>query len=176
MEDTPHTSFDLRLDCKTLLTTEQRLNAVRDWMQGFGDENIKAASRALLRKNINEQLELLGGQTLEAIDIKVFTTGKWEMSLTYSLEKELSEQKVTPWDVEAEGGINYDKLVKQFGSSHIDEALLKRFEKVTGAKPHPWLRRGYFFSHRFVEIKKVKNHKCFNFCFFFFFFDLEILM
>ncbi|KAF5859120.1 hypothetical protein ETB97_003311, partial [Aspergillus alliaceus] len=30
----------------------------------------------------------------------------------------------------------------------IDQKLLERFEKVTGHKPHRWLRRGLFFSHR----------------------------
>lgn len=36
----------------------------------------------------------------------------------------------------------------RFGSSKIDEELLQRFEKVTGQKPHHFLRRGIFFSHR----------------------------
>lgn len=65
------------------------------------------------------------------------------------------EQIVTPWDVQgqvsADGqqmGINYDTLIQQFGTKRIDEALLERFEKVTGSKPHPLLRRGLFFSHR----------------------------
>ncbi|XP_076645297.1 tryptophanyl-tRNA synthetase [Halictus rubicundus] len=60
------------------------------------------------------------------------------------------EDVVTPWDVESknEGGIDYDKLIKKFGSSKIDEELLTRFEKITGRKPHHFLRRGIFFSHR----------------------------
>lgn len=30
----------------------------------------------------------------------------------------------------------------------IDTSLLDRFERLTGHKPHRWLRRGLFFSHR----------------------------
>nr|XP_019008527.1 tryptophan-tRNA ligase [Kwoniella pini CBS 10737]OCF47308.1 tryptophan-tRNA ligase [Kwoniella pini CBS 10737] len=65
------------------------------------------------------------------------------------------EQKVTPFDVEgevdAEGkdlGIDYDKLTKRFGASIISQELLDRFERLTGQKPHPLLRRGTFYSHR----------------------------
>ncbi|KZC11183.1 PREDICTED: tryptophan--tRNA ligase, cytoplasmic [Dufourea novaeangliae] len=60
------------------------------------------------------------------------------------------EDIVTPWDVESknESGIDYDKLIKRFGSSKIDEELLARFKKITGKEPHHFLRRGIFFSHR----------------------------
>ncbi|XP_076233864.1 tryptophanyl-tRNA synthetase [Calliopsis andreniformis] len=60
------------------------------------------------------------------------------------------EDVVTPWDVSSknDSGIDYDKLIKKFGSSKIDEELLARFEKITGKKPHHFLRRGIFFSHR----------------------------
>jgi tryptophanyl-tRNA synthetase len=46
--------------------------------------------------------------------------------------------------------IDYDKLIAQFGTRPIDAALLKRFEKLTGKTPHIFLRRGIFFSHRYV--------------------------
>jgi len=64
------------------------------------------------------------------------------------------EDEVNPWDVQAASnkGIDYDKLVVKFGSTKIDEDLLKRFEKVTGHKPHHLLRRGIFFSHRDMNI------------------------
>ncbi|KAI0045069.1 tryptophanyl-tRNA synthetase [Auriscalpium vulgare] len=65
------------------------------------------------------------------------------------------EQIVTPWDVQgsvsSDGqqlAIDYDKLIDQFGTRRIDSALLERFEKLTGHKPHILLRRGMFFSHR----------------------------
>lgn len=67
------------------------------------------------------------------------------------------EQVITPWDVQgsisADGkqlAIDYDKLIDQFGTRRVDAALLERFEKLTGHRPHPLLRRGMFFSHRFV--------------------------
>jgi tryptophanyl-tRNA synthetase len=52
---------------------------------------------------------------------------------------------VTPWHVEGE--IDYDKLIKQFGTEKITADLLKKIEKVTG-DIHFMLRRGIFFSHR----------------------------
>ncbi|KAG8953983.1 tryptophan--tRNA ligase [Tulasnella sp. 424] len=65
------------------------------------------------------------------------------------------EQVVTPWDVQGgvaedgkQLGIDYDKLIVQFGTRAIDAELLQRFERLTGHKPHVLLRRGMFFSHR----------------------------
>jgi tryptophanyl-tRNA synthetase len=52
---------------------------------------------------------------------------------------------VTPWHVEGE--IDYDKLIKQFGTEKITAELLKKIEKITG-ESHFMLRRGIFFSHR----------------------------
>ncbi|MCO5585080.1 hypothetical protein L7F22_039012 [Adiantum nelumboides] len=67
-------------------------------------------------------------------------------------------QKVTPWDVEGavvngvQVAIDYTKLIKEFGTREITPELLERFEKLTGWKPHPLLRRGTFFSHRELDI------------------------
>ncbi|XP_014676867.1 PREDICTED: tryptophan--tRNA ligase, cytoplasmic-like [Priapulus caudatus] len=65
-------------------------------------------------------------------------------------EKGGTDDVVNPWEVHAtdEKGIDYDKLVKRFGSSKIDDELVQRFEAVTGHKAHHFLRRGIFFSHR----------------------------
>ena len=52
---------------------------------------------------------------------------------------------VTPWHVE--GDIDYDKLIKQFGTEKISSELLKKITKITG-EDHFMLRRGVFFSHR----------------------------
>ncbi|WP_100183326.1 tryptophan--tRNA ligase [Candidatus Nitrosotenuis aquarius] len=52
---------------------------------------------------------------------------------------------VTPWHVEGE--IDYDKLIKQFGTEKITQEILKKIEAVTG-ELHFMLRRGVFFSHR----------------------------
>eukprot|EP00299_Pterocystis_sp_00344_P013728 c6757_g1_i1.p1 GENE.c6757_g1_i1~~c6757_g1_i1.p1 ORF type:complete len:428 (-),score=114.53 c6757_g1_i1:12-1241(-) len=57
-------------------------------------------------------------------------------------------QTVTPWTVSSDDGIDYDKLIRDFGCSSINEDLLARMERVTGKPLHPWLRRGMFFSHR----------------------------
>lgn len=60
------------------------------------------------------------------------------------------EDVVDPWNVvgSADTGIDYEKLIKRFGSSKIDQELIDRFEKVTGKPAHHFLRRGLFFSHR----------------------------
>ncbi len=53
--------------------------------------------------------------------------------------------RVTPWDVS--GTVAYEKLVKEFGVELIDDALLKKLEKLAG-ELHPFLRSRYFFAHR----------------------------
>ena len=87
------------------------------------------------------------------------------------------EQVVTPWDVQgsvsSDGqqlAIDYDKLIDQFGTRRVDAALLERFERLTGHRPHVFLRRGMFFSHRRVSRRMlarwhadiVLNHREFN--------------
>ena len=52
--------------------------------------------------------------------------------------------KVTPWEVT--GDIDYDVLMKRFGTTPIDEAMIKRIAKY--GEVHPMLRRGIFYSHR----------------------------
>lgn len=68
-------------------------------------------------------------------------------------------QVVTPWDVQGgvssdgkQQAIDYDKLIDQFGTRRIDTKLLERFERLTGHKPHVFLRRGMFFSHRYARV------------------------
>ncbi|TDH67279.1 hypothetical protein CCR75_003113 [Bremia lactucae] len=63
-----------------------------------------------------------------------------------------STQLVTPWDVEAEDGVDYDKLVEQFGSTKIPPEMVTRMENLTAHKAHRYLRRGYFFSHRDLDV------------------------
>ncbi|KAL7419027.1 tryptophan--tRNA ligase [Cryptotrichosporon argae] len=65
------------------------------------------------------------------------------------------DQKITPFDVQgavdADGkelGIDYDKLANKFGAIPVDHALLERFERLTGRKPHPLMRRGTYYCHR----------------------------
>ncbi len=46
----------------------------------------------------------------------------------------------------------YCHSLGQFGSLRIDDDLLTRIEAVTKQKPHHFLRRGVFFSHRYVMV------------------------
>ena len=57
---------------------------------------------------------------------------------------------VTPWHVE--GDIDYDKLIKKFGTEKITESILDKIKRITG-EDHFMLRRGIFFSHR--EMNRV---------------------
>ena len=52
---------------------------------------------------------------------------------------------VTPWEVK--GNIDYDRLIKEFGTEKIDDKLIARIEKIAG-EVHPFLRRNIFFSGR----------------------------
>jgi tryptophanyl-tRNA synthetase len=70
-----------------------------------------------------------------------------------------TEQEINPWDVQAatdENGnvleFDYKAISEKWNTKLIDEALLERFERVTGHKPHRWLRRRLFFSHRDLEL------------------------
>lgn len=55
------------------------------------------------------------------------------------------EPSVTPWSVD--GSINYDKLIKKFGTHKITDALLKKLKSIIG-EIHPLLQVDFFFSHR----------------------------
>lgn len=55
---------------------------------------------------------------------------------------------VTPWEVE--GSIDYQSLIKQFGTKPIDAALLARLDKLSPL--HVMLRRGYYYSHRDLDL------------------------
>lgn len=66
-----------------------------------------------------------------------------------------TKQVVDPWNVAGEIGedgkakaIDYKKLVEEFGTKLIDQTTLDRFERVTGHKPHRFLRRQIVFSER----------------------------
>ncbi len=61
---------------------------------------------------------------------------------------EREEMIVTPWRVE--GKIDYDKLIRQFGTQPISQELLEKFRRHTGTL-HYQLRRRIFFSHRDLD-------------------------
>jgi len=49
---------------------------------------------------------------------------------------------------EVKGAVDYDRLVEEFGSQRMDEAMVARLEKATGMRAHHLIRRGFVFSHR----------------------------
>jgi len=53
--------------------------------------------------------------------------------------------KITPWEVS--GDIDYQKLIKEFGVSKLDDKILSRIKKHT-KDLHFMLRRKIFFAHR----------------------------
>lgn len=63
-------------------------------------------------------------------------------------EEDEKEQVVTPWTVQSEGEVDYEKLIVQFGCQRLTEDITQRMERLTGRKLHRWIRRGMFFSHR----------------------------
>ena len=67
---------------------------------------------------------------------------------------------VTPWHVEGE--IDYDKLIKRFGTQRISTKLLGQIKEIAG-EDHFMLRRGVFFSHRGLDeiLKLYQNNKKF---------------
>ncbi|OAQ98259.1 hypothetical protein LLEC1_08029 [Akanthomyces lecanii] len=78
-----------------------------------------------------------------------------EASVPEDAAPQQAKQDINPWSVSGEvdedgkvKAIDYRKLIDEFGTSQIDDALLTRFEKATGQKPHRFMRRGIFFSHR----------------------------
>jgi tryptophanyl-tRNA synthetase len=55
---------------------------------------------------------------------------------------------VTPWEVK--GKVDYEKLIREFGTQPLTDELLERITGYTG-KLHLQLRRRLFFSHRDVD-------------------------
>ncbi len=62
---------------------------------------------------------------------------------------------VTPWEVS--GTVDYNKLIKQFGTARIDERLRKKLEAACG-ELHSMIRRDFFFSHRDLDLV-LKDHE-----------------
>ncbi|TPX49471.1 tryptophan---tRNA ligase [Synchytrium endobioticum] len=67
-------------------------------------------------------------------------------------------QLVTPWDVQGQvvhgkqKGIDYDRLIQDFGTQRVSPDLLTKLETLTGKKPHRFLTRNLFFSHRELDV------------------------
>ncbi|CAG9331872.1 unnamed protein product [Blepharisma stoltei] len=66
---------------------------------------------------------------------------------------DLIEDIVTPFNIQAsEKGVDYDKLIAQFGCQKVLPAHIKEIEEITGKKAHHLLRRGIYFAHRDLEM------------------------
>lgn len=96
---------------------------------------------------------------MAAANIVVPTTEEGQTAPAAPAKGVEQQQSVDPWNVsggiDAEGNvqaINYNKLVEEFGTKLIDAELLERFERVTGHKPHRFMRRGIVFSHRELDV------------------------
>ncbi len=63
-------------------------------------------------------------------------------------EEDKNEMVVTPWEVR--GKVDYERLIREFGTQPITENLLKKISKFTGDR-HIQLRRKLFFSHRDLD-------------------------
>jgi tryptophanyl-tRNA synthetase len=63
--------------------------------------------------------------------------------------EERNEMVVTPWEVR--GRVDYERLIREFGTQPLTEELLQRIAKYTGGL-HLQLRRKIFFSHRDLDM------------------------
>ncbi|NJE08408.1 tryptophan--tRNA ligase [Thermococcus sp. M39] len=62
----------------------------------------------------------------------------------------MAEFKVTPWDVE--GMVDYDKLIKEFGTQPLTDELLEKTAVLTKSELPIYFRRRFFFSHRDYDL------------------------
>jgi len=63
-------------------------------------------------------------------------------------DEDRNEMVVTPWEVR--GKVDYERLIREFGTQPLTDGLLERIVKLTG-EFHPQLRRKLFFSHRDLD-------------------------
>jgi tryptophanyl-tRNA synthetase len=64
-------------------------------------------------------------------------------------DEEKNEMVVTPWEVR--GKVDYERLIREFGTQPLTNELLRRLAKYTGGV-HLQLRRELFFSHRDLDV------------------------
>jgi tryptophanyl-tRNA synthetase len=69
----------------------------------------------------------------------------------------MTDITIDPWNVKGKlTNETYVKLTEKFGVQPMTPELITRFEKVTGHKVHPWLRRGFFSAH--VRLDEALDH------------------
>jgi tryptophanyl-tRNA synthetase len=111
--------------------------------------NVNAA--ALDESPIPEPVQKQHKQTVDPYNVRDFDPMRiccpadTETIILYQVSGEVDENGVVK-------AIDYNKLVDEFGTKKIDDELLARFERVTGKRPHHFLRRGIVFSHRDFEL------------------------
>lgn len=68
--------------------------------------------------------------------------------------KREGEDVVTAFNIVAasEKGIDYEKLLVKFGCSPLTEDLKQKIERLTGMKPHRFIRRDIFYCHRDLDL------------------------
>jgi tryptophanyl-tRNA synthetase len=64
-------------------------------------------------------------------------------------DEDKDEMIVTPWEVR--GKVDYERLIREFGTQPLTEELKRRLAKYTGDL-HLQLRRNLFFSHRDLDV------------------------
>jgi tryptophanyl-tRNA synthetase len=112
------------------------------------------AEVSLIREGLEKQGMQKSDEQLEAV--KAFC--KIELERRKKLEEmdalfhagDGAQDDVNPFSVKSGGskGIDYDKLIKKFGSKALTAEMVQRLESLTNRPAHRWIRRGYFFSHR----------------------------
>jgi len=65
------------------------------------------------------------------------------------VDEKKNEMVVTPWEVK--GKIDYERLIREFGTQPVTEELLQRIAKYTDGL-HLQLQRKLFFSHRDLDV------------------------
>jgi len=81
----------------------------------------------------------------------------------------MENQNITPWSVEVVStgespvGIDYGKVINQFGCEELSDALVDHLEALTGKPAHYFFRRGIVFAHRDfgLLLKQVADGKPF---------------
>jgi tryptophanyl-tRNA synthetase len=68
--------------------------------------------------------------------------------MSNSLEDDSDNFEVTPWKVE--GAVDYNRLIKKFGTQEITDEILEKIQSFTG-QLHPLLEHRFFFSHRDLD-------------------------
>jgi len=93
--------------------------------------------------------------TKEAIEPLISSTGMDMTAASTAPPAPSSDGKkqiVTPWVVSSDDGVDYDKLIRDYGSKPLSDELIQRMEKIIGQPAHPWIKRGIYFSHRDLNL------------------------